>query len=141
VTPANIVNGQVAVALDWTYNFPSVASKLQASGINLDTVVPSDGVYGGYYSQAAVAGSPNPDPAKLWLEWLLSDQGALLYLQGGAFPARYSTLLSAGKVPADLAATLPGKDVMDKVQFATADQLAKAKAVIASDWGPKVAGS
>ena len=33
VTPANIVNGQVAIALDWTYNFPGVVDKLKASGI------------------------------------------------------------------------------------------------------------
>ncbi|HMK10790.1 MAG TPA: ABC transporter substrate-binding protein [Acidimicrobiales bacterium] len=141
VTPANILNGQVAIAIDWSYNFPAVASKLQDSGVTLDSVVPSDGVYGGFYSQAAVAGSPNPDAAKLWLEWLVSDEGALQYLEGGAFPARYSKLVEAGKVPADVAAKLPDASVMAKVQFATDEQLEKAKATIASDWGPKVAGN
>ena len=31
--------------------------------------------------------SPHPNCAKLWIEHILSDEGALGYLQGGAMPA------------------------------------------------------
>ena len=50
-------------------------------------------MYGSYYAQGVVADSPNPNAAQLWIEHILSDEGALGYLQGGAIPARYEALV------------------------------------------------
>ena len=141
VNPAAIASGQVAIALDWSYNWPAQKDELAKSNITMSINVPTDGVFGNFYSQAVVAGSPYPNAGKLWLEYLLSDEGALGYLAGGAFPARYTKLAAAGKIPAALKATLPGEDVMSKVKFPTAAQTDAAKAAIAKDWGPKVSGS
>ena len=63
------------------------ACQLKTAGKTLVNNVPSDGVYAGYYCQAAIKGSPNPNAGKLWVEWLVSDDGALNYLKGGALPA------------------------------------------------------
>jgi putative spermidine/putrescine transport system substrate-binding protein len=141
VTPAVLASGQVSIAMDWSYNFPGVADTLAKSGITMKVNIPTDGVFGNFYAQAVVAGAPHPNAGKLWLEWLLGDEGALGYLKGGAFPARFVALQKAGKIPADLAAKLPSADVMAKVSFPTADQSKAAKDAIAKDWGPKVAGN
>ncbi len=141
LTPAVILSGEAAIGIDWSYNYPDLVTKLAAEGVTYVTNVPTDGVYGGFYAQGVVAGSPHQNAAKLWLEWLASDEGALQYMQGGAFPARYVAMDKAGKISADLKKTLPAADIVAKVKFPTPDQVAKAKATIASDWGPKVAGN
>ncbi len=75
----------------------------------MNVVVPSDGVYGSYYAQGVVKDSPHQTAGKLWVEHILSDEGALGYLEGGAVPARYAALLAAGKVSDDLKKNLPGR--------------------------------
>ena len=77
---------------------------------------PTDGVYGGFYGQGVVKDSPHPACAKLWIEHILSDEGALGYLEGGAMPARFEALVEAGLVdradmeqPAARRADRPGR--------------------------------
>ncbi len=141
LTPAVILSGEAAIGIDWSYNYPDLITKLAAEGTTLVTNVPTDGVYGGFYAQGVVAGSPHQDAAKLWLEWLVSDGGATQYMKGGAFPARYAAMDKAGSIPADLKASLPSADIVAQVKFPTPDQVAKAKETIAKDWGPKVSGN
>ena len=141
LTPAVLLKGEAAIGIDWSYNYPDIVSKLKAVGVTYVSNVPSDGVYGGFYAQGVVAGSPNQNAAKLWLEWLVSNEGATEYMKGGAFPARYVAMDKAGKIPADLKASLPAADIVAKVKFPTPAQVAKAKETIAADWGPKVSGN
>ena len=110
VTEATLLSGEVPIALDWTYNFPGIAPQLEDAGFDLQVTVPSDGVYGGYYAQSVVTESAHPCSARLFLEHLVGDDGALGYLEGGAIPARYATLVEEGKVDADLAKNLPDAD-------------------------------
>jgi putative spermidine/putrescine transport system substrate-binding protein len=139
VTEASVLSGETPIVLDWTYNFPGLKPKLDEAGVTMQVTVPSDGVYGSYYAQSVVAGSPHPNAGKLWIEHLLSDEGALGYLEGGAIPARYSALLKAGKVPAALKKSLPSQDLIDSISFASQAQIDAAKAVLTAKWGPMVA--
>jgi putative spermidine/putrescine transport system substrate-binding protein len=141
LSAASLSKGEVSIAIDWTYNMPGPTAQLKTAGKTLATVVPSDGVYAGYYCQAAIKGSPNPNAGKLWVEWLVSDDGALNYLKGGALPARYATLLKAGKVSDAIKATLPTADLIAKIAFPTQAQIDAATALVTTQWGPKVAGS
>ena len=138
---ASLAKGEVAIGIDWTYNFPDPAAKLKAVGKTLASSVPTDGVFGGFYAQGVVKGSPNPDAGKLWVEWLISDDGALSYLGANAIPARYAALLKAGKVSDEIKANLPSADLIAKIAFPTADQDTAAKALITAQWGSKVAGN
>ena len=139
VNEATVLSGETPIALDWTYNYPGLLPKLEEAGITMNVVVPSDGVYGSYYAQGVVKGSPHPNAGKLWVEHILSDEGALGYLEGGAIPARYAALLAAGKVSEDLKKNLPDQDVIQAIKFPTAEQLDKAKAALTENWGPMVA--
>jgi putative spermidine/putrescine transport system substrate-binding protein len=139
VTEASVLSGETPIVLDWTYNFPGLKPKLAEAGVEMAVNVPTDGVYGSYYAQSVVAGSPHPSAAKLWIEHLVSDEGALGYLEGGAIPARYSALLAAGKVPAALKKSLPSQDLIDSIRFPSQAQIDKAKATLTAKWGSMVA--
>ncbi len=139
VTEAAVLSGDVPIALDWTYNFPALQTALQDAGFAMQVVVPTDGVYGGYYAQSVVTEAKHPCAARLFLEDLVGDDGALGYLQGGAIPARFAALEAAGKITDDLKKNLPTADVIAKVTFPTQAQTDAAKKILADQWGPMVA--
>lgn len=139
VTEATLLSGEVPIALDWTYNFPGLEPKMTQAGFKMQVTVPSDGVYGGYYAQSVVTQAAHPCAAKLFLEDLVGDDGALGYLKGGAIPARYATLVKEGKVDAALAANLPDAKTIAKIAFPSQAQITAAKAVLTAQWGPMVA--
>ncbi len=139
ITPATLIAGEVKIALDWTYNFPYITPQLAEAGYDFQINVPSDGAYGGYYAQSVVTDVKHPCSARLWLEHIVGNDGALEYIKGGAIPARYSAMLEAGVVPADLAATLPSAEVIEAISFPTQEQTDAAKAALTENWGPMVA--
>ena len=138
-TPATVLAGETPILLDWSYNLPGLADQLEEAGIEYEQNYPSDGIYGGFYAQGVVKGSPNQACSKLWLEHILSDDGALGYIQGGAVPARYETLAAAGTVTADDEKNLPPAELLDQVAFLTPAQIAAASDVLKANWGPMVA--
>ena len=139
VSEATLVSGEVPIALDWTYNFPALEPIMTDAGFEMTVSVPEDGVYGGYYAQSVVTEAPHPCAARLWLEHLVGDQGALGYLEGGAVPARYAALVEAGLVDEEMAAQLPPAELIEDIAFPTQAQLDAAKATLAEQWGPMVA--
>ena len=139
VTEAAVLSGEVPIALDWTYNFPGLTPALEEAGFDFQIIVPADGVYGGYYAQSVVTEAPHPCAARLWLNHLVSDDGALGYLEGGAIPARYAALLENGLISDEVAANLPPAEIIAAITFPSQDQIDKAKAAITENWGPMVA--
>ena len=59
-------------------------------------VVPDDAVVAGYYFQAINKDAPHPAAARLWEEFLYSDEGQNLWLAGGARPVRADAMVKAG---------------------------------------------
>jgi putative spermidine/putrescine transport system substrate-binding protein len=136
-----ILSGETPIVLDWTYNWPGRLDAIAEAGFEWSSAVPSDGVYGSYYAQGVVAGSPHPNAARLWIEHILSDDGALGYLEGGAIPARYAALVESGVITEDMLANLPPADLIAQIEaagFPSAEQIAAAQAVVAENWGPMV---
>ena len=141
VTKATVLSGETPIAIDWSYNVPGLKSALQAAGLTVEVKFPTDGVYGGFYAQGVIKGAPHQACAKLWEEHILSDQGALDYLAGGAMPARYQQLLDAGKVTTALKENLPPDNLISQIKFMTPAQIAAANKVLTDNWGPMVADS
>ena len=50
----------------------------------------------GYYFQAINKDAPHPAAARLWQEFLYSDEGQNLWLKGGARPVRADAMVKAG---------------------------------------------
>jgi putative spermidine/putrescine transport system substrate-binding protein len=94
-TPATIASGQTPITIGWDYLNLGYKPLLAKQGINFQVVVPKTGVYGAFYAQAINVHSPNPNAAKLWEEFLYSDQGQLLFLKGGRH-RRGSPISSSG---------------------------------------------
>jgi putative spermidine/putrescine transport system substrate-binding protein len=103
--------------------------------------VPTDGVYGGFYAQGVVKNSPHQNASKLWISHLISDEGALGYIEGGAIPARFDALVASGKVTPEMMKNLPDPALTANIAFPSSDQVAKAKEVLAAQWGPMVSGN
>ena len=61
-------------------------------------MVPQNAVYGGFYVQAINKDAPHPAAARLWEEFLYSDQGQNLWLAGGARPVRADAMTKAGTI-------------------------------------------
>ena len=140
VTAASVISGETPLVLDWTYNYPGLAPTLAENGITFQVKVPTDGVYGGFYAQGVVKNSPHQNASKLWISHLISDEGALGYIVGGAIPARFDALVAAGKVTPEMMTNLPDPALLKDIAFPSADQVAKAKEILAAQWGPMVSG-
>jgi len=139
ITKATVLSGETPIAIDWSYNVPGLAADLQKAGLKVETDFPTDGIYGGYYAQGVIKGSPHQNCAKLWVEHILSDEGALGYIEGGAMPARYAELVKANKVGADAKKNLPADDLISQIKFMTPAQIAKANQLLTDNWGKMVA--
>jgi putative spermidine/putrescine transport system substrate-binding protein len=134
---ANVAKGSTPIAIKWDYL--NLADKKLFAGNPPETVsIPKTGVYGGFYCQAVSATAPNPQAARLWEEYLYSDEGQLLFLAGFTHPARYADLAKRNVIPAAVAATLPAASAYANIQFASQSQLAAATKVLSEQWGPKV---
>ena len=135
-TPQTIASGQTPITIDWDYLNLAYGKNFPAAKIR--TVVPSDAVYGAHYCQAVNATAPHPWAARLWQEFLYSDQGQLLWLKGYSHPALFADLVARKKVPKALLSALPNPAAYAKVKFASVGQVTKAREAIASDWPKKV---
>jgi putative spermidine/putrescine transport system substrate-binding protein len=137
---ANIGKGEVAIAIMWDYLGLGFRDQL-AGKPNIQVIIPSDGSIAGPYVSIVNKTAPHPFAARLWIEYIFSDEGQLFYLKGYAHPARYQALVAANAVPADLAAKLPPASQYANIKFPTLDQLNGAATIVNNNWGPQVLGA
>lgn len=125
-----VAKGEIPVRITWDYNALAAIDSF-AGNPQAVFVVPETGQFAGVYVQAISAYAPHPNAAKLWMEFLYSDEGQLLYMEGYCHPAREADMRARGVVPEELSAKLP--DVSGAV-FPTAEQLITAKELITTQW-------
>ncbi|MDT8898981.1 MAG: extracellular solute-binding protein [Thermanaerothrix sp.] len=136
---STIAKGETPVVFRWDYN--ALADKKALEGNpEIEVVIPKSGIIAGVYIQAISAYAPHPNAAKLWMEFLYSDEGQLIWLKGGCHPIRFDDLVKRNAIPADLLAELPPAELYAKAVFPTIEQLNAAKAYIAENWD-KVVGA
>jgi putative spermidine/putrescine transport system substrate-binding protein len=131
-TPQTVASGQTPIVIDWDYL--NLAYRKEFPAVNWRTVIPAGATYGSFYCQAVNATAPHPNAARLWMEFLYSDQGQLLWLKGYSHPARFQNLVKRKKIPAALLKALPSAKLYGKVKFASDAQQTAAKAKIAAEW-------
>lgn len=139
VTEATLVSGDSPIALDWSYNFPGMIPKIEEAGFTFATSVPTDGVYGSYYAQSVVSNANHPCAARLWMEHITGDVGAMAFLKGGAMPARFSAVSAAGLITPEMEANLPKPELIEQITFPTLAQIDAMKVQLTENWGPMVA--
>ncbi|WP_438354163.1 ABC transporter substrate-binding protein [Microbacterium sp. CJ88] len=103
VTTATIASGETPVVFDWDY-LNATHSK---DNPNWKVVVFPGTGYAGYYNQAINKDATHPAAARLWQEFLYSNEAQNMWLAGGARPVRMDAMTTAGTIDAALAAKLP----------------------------------
>jgi putative spermidine/putrescine transport system substrate-binding protein len=131
---ANVAAGDAPIRIAWTYN--ALADKDALKGNPpITVVVPKSGRFGGMYVQAISAFAPHPNAAKLWMEYLYSDDGQNIWLKGYCNPIRYDDMAKNGTLDPTAKAALPDTA---GTQLPTLDQANKAFDVISKGWGTTV---
>ncbi|MEJ7842739.1 MAG: ABC transporter substrate-binding protein [Rubrobacter sp.] len=140
VSPASISNGQTPLTIDWDYLHLGYGDEFKDT-LKWGVQVPGSGVFGNFYVQAINAEAPNPFASRLWQEFLYSDEGQLLWLEGYSHPARFEDMAKRGVIPQNLLDKLPPPEAYEQVEFPTQKQTEQATAQLTEEWGPKVAGA
>lgn len=128
-----LAQGATPVVIAWDYNALSWRDSLNGNP-PVEVVVPESGVLAGVYVQAISAYAPHPNAAKLWMEYLYSDEGQTAWLKGYCHPARFNAMSAAGKIPQDLLDALPPAEGYAKAYFPTLDEQAGNKEAVVSGW-------
>jgi putative spermidine/putrescine transport system substrate-binding protein len=127
-----VAKGEIPVRITWDYNGLAAIDSF-AGNPNATVVVPATGRFAGVYVQAISAYAPHPNAAKLWMEFLYSDEGQLIWLSppGYCHPIRQPDLEARGVIPQDLLDKLPS---IDGAVFPSVSQLDAAKTLITENW-------
>jgi putative spermidine/putrescine transport system substrate-binding protein len=104
----------------------------------IEVVIPSDGAVATNYAQIINKVAPHPYAARLFQEYIFSDEGQLEMMKGYVRP----TLINLLTVPSELEAKFPPADQYKNVVPSITDtaKLDAAKQLVTEQWGPKVLG-
>ena len=130
---ASLAQGSTPVILAWDYNGLAWRDSVDGNP-PVDVVVPASGVIAGVYIQAISAHAPHPNAAKLWMEYLYSDEGQLGWLKGYCHPIRFNDLAATGKIPQELLDALPPAEGYEKAHFPSLDEQGAGSAPIKANW-------
>ncbi len=128
-----LAQGATPIVIIWDYNALSARDAL-AGNPPIDVIIPSTGVLAGVYVQAISAYAPHPNAAKLWMEYLYSDEGQLGWLKGYCHPARFNAMAAAGKIPAELLEALPPAAAYEAAYFPTLEEQDASKEAVTAGW-------
>jgi putative spermidine/putrescine transport system substrate-binding protein len=131
-TTATRTNGTTPVVFDWDYLNAAATAEIPT----WKTFIPDNAVLSGFYCQAINKDAAHPAAARLWEEFLYSDEGQNLWLKGLSRPVRMDAMQKSGTIDKALAAKLPAVSgtpvsMSDAQSTAAKDYLAKnwAKAI------------
>ena len=122
--------GETPITPVWDYNALAWVDGFEGNPAT-QVVIPTDGRIAGVYLQAISAYAPHPNAAKLWMEYLYSDEGQLTWMKGYCRPIREADLRERGVIPEEIAAKIPDAS---GVVFPTLDELVTGKQVIVDGW-------
>jgi len=131
-TAATVKAGTTPVVFEWDYLSSSHGKDVSGWKI----FEPTGALLANYYTQAINKEAPHPAAARLWEEYLFSDDGQNNWLKGGARPVRQAAMEKSGKLDAAAAAKLP--KVTGTPVFPTADQQTAAGTYVKAHWSSAV---
>lgn len=132
VTSATVASGETPVVFDWDY----LNASHTAENPDWETVILPGVGYAGYYNQAINVDAPNPAAARLWQEFLYSDEVQNLWLKGGARPVRADAMAEAGTIDQDRFDALPASP--DETVVPTEEQSTAAGELLGAEWASAI---
>jgi putative spermidine/putrescine transport system substrate-binding protein len=134
-----IAQRETLIVMEWDYLALANRDALNGNP-ELEIIVPESGVLAGPYAGGISAYAPHPYAARLWWEFVMSDEGQNLYLKGYAHPIRFNDMVSRGVVPQEMLDKLPPAESYAKAFFPTVEQLQASNAYITENWRRVVYG-
>ncbi len=136
-TPSTIKTGATPVVFNWDYL--NTAKVVGQPASTWKVFIPANATLGGFYAQAINKGAPHPAAARLWEEFLFSQDavgGQNLWLQGGARPVEQVAMTANGTIDKTAAAALP--PITGTPIFLTKSQATAAATYLAANWSKAV---
>jgi putative spermidine/putrescine transport system substrate-binding protein len=134
-----IAAGETPLTVEWDYLALANRDALNGNP-DLEIVLPKTGVVAGPYAGGISAYAPHPYAARLWWEFVMSDEGQNLYLKGYAHPIRFNDMVKRGVVPQAMLDKLPPAEDYARAVFPTVEELTEIKAYITENWRKVVYG-
>lgn len=129
-SPAKAASGEYPILIDTDFNGYNQKYNQNA---NIEVVIPSDGTVKVPYTVGLVKNGPNPEAAKVWMDFLLSDEGQQLFAQFFVHPVR-------GEMPDDIKAKIAPAALYDAAIDFDAHSLMNAQAGFTERYISEVAG-
>lgn len=124
---AAVQKGECPISL--VFDFDAFA-KRDATGLPLQVVIPKDATVGMLFAEYINALAPHPNSAKLFQDFLFSDEGQIMLAKGYAHPARSDVV-----IPADIKAKLLPESAYGNLHFPTSlEGFSKAIKAIVEGW-------
>ncbi|WP_082519841.1 extracellular solute-binding protein [Rhizobium sp. Root1220] len=132
----SLADGRTPILIRWDYLALRDQEYLNGT-TRIEVIRPRSAVVAGVYVQAVSAYAPHPNAARLWMEYLYSDEGQLAWLKGHCYPIRFANLVRRGLAPTDWRGGLrhpvhEGYDV-DPI-FPTLKDQERARDIITNGW-------
>jgi putative spermidine/putrescine transport system substrate-binding protein len=132
-----LAQGTTPIVIQWDYNALATRDTL-AGNPPVEVVVPSDASLAGVYVQAISAYAPQLNAAKLWMEYLYSDEGQLHWLEGYCHPIRFNDMVERGVIPQDMLDKLPPPEGYAVAVFPTIEQVNANRDAVVGGWDTAV---
>lgn len=138
VTPntGTIERGETPIVVAWDYTNIASAEELKSAGIPFEVHVPTDALWSEYYAASINADAPNPAAARLWMEFIFSDEGQNIFLAGKTRPARMDEMKASGALDVTAEAALP--PVTGTAVLASQAQREAAREALTANWDKMV---
>ena len=131
-----VETGETPIVINWDYLLLQWADDLTDGGVDLQTTIPTDGTVSSYYAASVNDDAPHPAVARLWQEFVFSDEGQNLLLEGYVKPGRLDAMIDAGTVDEEALAALP--ETPADVPLPSQEQRESQQAVVADTWAQSV---
>ena len=110
-----ILSGETPIVLDWTYNWPGRSRPSRTPASSSRSAVPERRRVRLVLRPGRRRDSSAPQRRAAVDRAHPSDEGALGYLEGGAIPARYATLVENGVITEDMLTNLPPAELIEQI--------------------------
>jgi putative spermidine/putrescine transport system substrate-binding protein len=139
MSAGTLAKGETPLGTRWDYLALADRDTLKGNP-PVSVTIPKTVAMGGPYAGAINAFSPRPYAVRLWVEYYMSDEGQLKFLEGYAHPSRYNDMVARGVVPKELSDKLPPAEYYQKAVFPSLAETVVAKKYISENWRSKVLG-
>ncbi len=132
---ASLTDGRTPILVRWDHLALGDRERLKGK-TRIEIVRPRTSV-AGVYAQAISASAAHPNAARLWMEYLYSDETQIAFLNGHCHPIRSANMVRNGKAPAESEKRLTqfqGSGTEAKPLFPTLKEQERAREIITNGW-------